>query len=272
MANRKLSFKEKMAEFLEYIKKYTISEILAEEIKFTDNFLVGKWWKKYKNKINDIKDTNELAKEIMQIINELTDEEKIAEIFKIYEATGELPNMDDPEKFSDNSDAIGYWLYKNKKKIIKYAATNYKARVIAQANGWLKLTDEEKINEIYEIYEETGNLPTFRNPNKFSDGSGTIGHWLYKNKEKIIKYAETNYKARVIAQEKGWSKPSAFQEEKPKVISKLIIKKELQKNSNYILESQASLKTLVLYNKFPLISKEPQIKVKKYGMKKVSCK
>ena len=69
------------------------------------------------------------------------------------------------------------------------------------------LTDEQKVEEIYDYLKKNRKLPFTENTEiRFSDNSGVMGMWLSNHKTLILELAKTNEHARKIAQAKKWIK------------------------------------------------------------------
>ncbi len=205
---------EKIEEIYKYYQETgKLPSTENNQIRFSDNSAaMGQWISHNRTKIMELSQTNEHARKIAELKGLIQglcseDDEKIEEIHKYYQGTGKLPSQNNREiRFSDNSAAMGQWIKRNKTKIMELSQTNEHARKIAELKGWLQrcLEDDEKIEEIYKYYQETGKLPsTENNQIRFSDNSAAMGQWISHNRTKIMELSQTNEHARKIAQAKG---------------------------------------------------------------------
>ena len=211
-----LTDEQKVEEIYVYFKKNRkLPTRIDTDARFSDNSaLMELWIISHKSFILELAQTNEHAREIARAKGWiegllLAKEQKVEEIYAYFKKTEKLPSQRDTDiRFSDNSTVMGQWLHKNKDFILELAKTNEHARKIAQVIGWLEglfLTNEQKVEEIYAYYKESGKLPPTEKTNiKFSDNSGIMGKWLSGHKTLILELAQTNEHAREIAQAKRW--------------------------------------------------------------------
>ena len=137
-------------------------------------------------------------------------EDKLKEVYEISQGEKtKVPYQSSNLRFSDNSSAIGIWINNQRSKIIELSYTNEYAKFIAEAKGWLDLSFEDKLKEIYIVTDgNQSKVPTYGDSIRFKDDSSTMGHWINSHKSKIIELSVTNEYAKYIAEAKGWFKSS----------------------------------------------------------------
>ena len=187
-----------------YLKTGKIPNTMSKE-RFSTGKLIGKWLNQKNNqeKILELSQQgNEKARVIVEKLSwNFTIEQVVEEIYEIYIKTGKMPNSNCEERFS-NGKLIKSWISKknNQEKILELSQQgNEKARVIVEKLGW-NFTIEQAVEEIYEIYLETGKMPNTKYQERFSNGT-MIGIWLIRknNQAKIEELAQQgNEKAKLI--------------------------------------------------------------------------
>ena len=118
---RGLNFEEKLEEAYKYLQETGKLPLLKDStIKFSDGVLIGGWLFDNKNKIEELSQTNEQAKAIINELNKrkgLSFEEKLEETYKYLQDMGKIPVWGDKQvQFRDNT-LMGNWLNNNKQKI-----------------------------------------------------------------------------------------------------------------------------------------------------------
>ena len=156
---RGLTFEEKLEEAYKYLQDMgKLPPLDNKQVQFSDNVLIGSWLWKNKNKLEELSQTNEQARVIINELNRrkgLSFEEKLEEVYKYLQDTGKLPPLDDKQvQFSDNV-LMGIWLSKNKNKLEELSQTNEQARVIInELNRRKGLSFEEKLEEVYKYLQK----------------------------------------------------------------------------------------------------------------------
>ena len=217
--NTTLSNEERLEEIYNYyIENEHFPPFGDNTLRFSDDSAVmGTWISNNKEYIlKQANEGNEYAKVIAQARRwieglGLTNEERLKEICNYYNEYGHLPSQgDNTLRFRGNSAVMGKWISDNKEYILKQADEgNEYAKVIVQARRWIEglgLTNEERLEEIYNYYIEYGHLPSSQDKTlRFSDDSAVMGKWIAANKEYILKQAdEGNEYAKVIVQARRW--------------------------------------------------------------------
>ena len=159
------------------------------QVQFSDNVLMGSWLDRNKEKLEELSQTNDIAKAIINELNRrqrLGFEEKIEKAYKYLQETGKLPFLTDSTiKFSDGV-LIGGWLFDNKNKIEELSQTNEQAKaIINELNKRKGLSFEEKLEETYKYLQDMGKIPVWGDKQvQFRDNT-LMGNWLNNNKQKI---------------------------------------------------------------------------------------
>ena len=202
-----------------YIKYYKedgsgILPVYESLDEFENGVKIGYWLSTHKEEIiEEAQNGNEEAKWIASKKNWLaTLSNLIHEAYtKYYKAdgTGVLPSQASLDEF-ENGVKIGYWLYRNKNKIMEEAQNgNEEAKWIANFDKNLKrsIGINNLIHEVYiKYYKEDGSgiLPIHASTDEFENGI-KIGYWLSTHKEEIIEEAQNeNEEAKWIASKKNW--------------------------------------------------------------------
>ncbi len=187
---RGLNFEEKLEEAYKYLQETGKLPLLKDStIKFSDGVLIGGWLFDNKNKIEELSQTNEQARAIINELNMrqgLSFEEKLEEVYKYLQDTGNLPVQRDKQvQFSDNV-LMGKWLARNKDKLEELSQTNEQARVIInEINKRKGLSFEEKLEETYKYLQDMGKIPVWGDKQvQFRDNT-LMGNWFNNNKQKI---------------------------------------------------------------------------------------
>ena len=194
-----LSLEEKIEEAFTYLQ--TCEELPTnynKTVKFSDGTFIGRWIYNNKKRIQELQEVDEKARAIIEELDKrkgLTFEERIEEIYNYLLKHNELPSVNSKMvKFSDGL-FMGGWIRKNRNKIQELEG-NEKAKAIMEKIK-IRLSFEEKIEEIYNYLLKDNELPTKSNKTiKFSDGS-LMGEWIKTNRNKIQEL-EGNEKAKAI--------------------------------------------------------------------------
>lgn len=197
-----LSFEEKLQETYEYLKINGTLPKASSEVKFTDDTLMGSWLFDQKNKLKREQLCKEGNKDAIAITNyieghkTLSIEEKLKALYEYLQMNGVLPTASSKDRFIDGS-LMGQWFFsskvKPKRKELYEQGNIYAVALENYIKSSKKLSFEQKMMVVYNLLQENGDLPTYNENKKFTDGSD-IYNWLNNkgNKIKLLNYLLKN--------------------------------------------------------------------------------
>ena len=175
-AFRKLTDEEKLKEIVEVVAQYDISKVPKshDKTRFSDDSAIVSDWIQGIGKdyiLAQARAGNEYAifictaKQWEEFRTKLTDEERLKEIVEVVAQhdMSKVPKQKDKTRFSDDSGAIGSWIYnkaQGRPYILEQArAGNEYAMFIVQAKGWLELLQaQEELNSVSEFNQAASSI------------------------------------------------------------------------------------------------------------------